>query len=676
MQHTIHSRACALFLVLWGAGTALAPAQSDPMALRQIVLATRDDADDILRRAAAGAPFDVLAAEHSLDAASGSRGGYMGRIVPDDLRREFRDAVARLDAGEVSVPTEVDGVFFLFQAVSQAEADWIDLDEAGAAALAGGRNAQAAEYFRQALTLAETYAPDSAQLLRSLDSLATAYHLLETPVESEALYRRALPLLDLLDASALERAQVLNGLGLAVAAQGRHVESEALYRDARALRADILGADHPVVAAIDLNRADLDATAGRFLEAAALYDTAVARLEASLGADHPATAAARGRRAALGERLVPALLDRFSTIVSLAEFKDNGFRETVSELERLLPLAPLTERSYVQMKDILLEAALGEETETVLRVGLERFPDSRILRIYLADLLANTGRTADALEVLREAAALPTPAGLDAATDRVQLGVIFQRTGDIQSALTDFDAAVAAYERSLAIDPAAPDGRIKLGRAHFANNRVDEALTEFERAARENPDDQDAHLNLAEVYLARGEWDAAVAAAEQAIDRGTTDSRTLYILGTALVRLGRVGDGQERLGEFQEVETGFRDIEHQNREVDATSLAAIGALRAGEGGAAVSYLEEAIALFPDAGRLHMNLAMVQSRLDRPEAAVETYKRMLELGVGRRFLIHRNLAEEYAALGDLEASERHLAIYLETRQDELIVYAPE
>ena len=309
-------------------------------------------------------------------------------------------------------------------------------------------------------------------------------------------------------------------------------------------------------------------------------------------------------------------------------------------------------------------------------MGLERFPDSRILRIYLADLLANTGRTADALEVLREAAALPTPAGLDAATDRVQLGVIFQRTGDIQSALTDFDAAVAAYERSLAIDPAAPDGRIKLGRAHFANNRVDEALTEFERAARENPDDQDAHLNLAEVYLARGEWDAAVAAAEQAIDRGTTDSRTLYILGTALVRLGRVGDGQERLGEFQEVETGFRDIEHQNREVDATSLAAIGALRAGEGGAAVSYLEEAIALFPDAGRLHMNLAMVQSRLDRPEAAVETYKRMLELGVGRRFLIHRNLAEEYAALGDLEASERHLAIYLETRQDELIVYAPE
>ena len=174
MQHTIHSRACALFLVLWGAGTALAPAQSDPMALRQIVLATRDDADDILRRAAAGAPFDVLAAEHSLDAASGSRGGYMGRIDLSNLRLEFRDAVAGLDAGDVSVPVEAGGVFFLFQAVSEAEAEWIDLDASGAAALAGSLNAQAAAHFQEALALAETHAPDSPQLLRSLDSLATA----------------------------------------------------------------------------------------------------------------------------------------------------------------------------------------------------------------------------------------------------------------------------------------------------------------------------------------------------------------------------------------------------------------------------------------------------------------------------------------------------------------------
>ncbi len=675
MHHTIQSRTCALFLVLYCAG-AEAPAQSDPIPLRQIVVASPDDADDIRRRAAAGAPFDVLAAEHSLDAASAARGGYMGRLDPADLRREFRDAVAGLAAGEVSLPAEVDGVFFLFQAVSEVEADWIDLDERGAAALAGGRHAQAAEYFRQALALAETYAPDSAQLLRSLDSLATAYRLLETPVESEALYRRALPLLDLLDASALERSQVLDGLGLAVAAQRRHAEAEPLYRDARRLRVEALGADHPEVAAVDLNRADLHAAAGRFTDAAALFDAAVARLEASLGADHPAAAAARGRQAALGERLVPALLDRFSTIVSLAEFKDNGFRKTVSELERLLPLAPLTERSYVQMKDILLEVALGEETETVLRLGLERFPDSRILRIYLADLLATTGRTLSALDILREAAALPTPAGLDPAIDRLQLGVIFQRIGDIQSALTDFDAAIAAFERSLEIDPAASDGRIKLGQAYFRNNRIDDALAQYERAAAEDSDDHEAHLNLAEAYLAGGEWEPAAAAAEQAIDRGTSEPRALYILGTALVRLGRIEDGQERLREFQNVESEFRDIEHRIREVDATSVAAIGALRAGDGVAAVNYLEKAIALFPDAGRLHMNLAMVLSRLGRPEAAVGTYEQMLELAVGRRFLVHKNLAEEYAALGDLEASERHRAVYLATRDDELIVYAPE
>ncbi len=674
MRHSI--RILALFLALSGAGREEATAQSGGIALRQIVAASLEDAENIRQQAAAGAPFDVLAAERSLDAASAARGGYMGRIDPMDFRGEFRNAVAGLAAGEISAPVEAGGAFFLFQAVSDAEADWIDLDAAGAEALAAGRNAQAAAYFRDALALAETHAPDSPQQLRSLDSLAAAYRLLEQPTESEALFRRALPLLDALGASPLERSQVLVGLGQAVAAQGRHAEAERLYSDARRLRAEVLGPDHPEVAAVDLNLADLHAAAGRFVDAAALYDAAVVRLDAALGVNHPAVAAARGRRAALGERLVPALLDRFSAIVGLAEFKDAGYRDAVSDLERLLPLAPLTERSYVQMKDILLEAALGEETETVLRLGLEKFSDSRILRIYLADLLANTGRTADSLDVLREAAALPTPAGLDAATDRVQQGVIFQRIGDIQSALTDFDAAAAAYERALRIDPAAPDGRIKLGRAHFSNNRVGEALAEYERAARENPDDHEAHLNRAEVHLARGEWEPAAAAARQAIDRGTTDSRALYILGTALVRLDRIAEGRERLREFREAETAIRAIEHRNREVDATSLAAITALRAGDGAAAVDYLEEAIAEFPDAGRLYMNLAMVHSRLGQRTEAIETYERMLELGVGRRFLVHMNLAEEYAALGDSEASERHRAVYLETREDELIVYAPE
>ena len=70
----------------------------------------------------------------------------------------------------------------------------------------------------------------------------------------------------------------------------------------------------------------------------------------------------------------------------------------------------------------------------------------------------------------------------------------------------------------------------------------------------------------------------------------------------------------------------------------------------------------------------MNLATVRSQLGRHDAAVETLESMLKLGVGRRFLVHKNLADEYAVLGDMEASRHHRKIYLDTRESELIANA--
>jgi tetratricopeptide (TPR) repeat protein len=242
----------------------------------------------------------------------------------------------------------------------------------------------------------------------------------------------------------------------------------------------------------------------------------------------------------------------------------------------------------------------------------------------------------------------------------------------MQSALSNLEGALAAYGRSLEIDPAVPAGRIKLGRAYFSNNRVQEALVELERATQEAPDNSDAYLSLSEVRLAGAQWEEAVAAAERAIKLGATDPRALYLLGTALVRLGRREQGQERLQEFARVEAGFQDAKSREREIASINTAAIAALRDGDGNAAIKHLSEGIMRFPDAARLHMNLALVESRMGRHEKAVEILESMLEHGRGRSFLIHRNLAEEYEMVGNPAASHRHRDIYLETRESELIL----
>jgi tetratricopeptide (TPR) repeat protein len=367
--------------------------------------------------------------------------------------------------------------------------------------------------------------------------------------------------------------------------------------------------------------------------------------------------------------LMSDLLDRFVTITSLAEFRDREFDQSFAEIRKLLPQAPIREQSYEQIKEILLKVGLRAETEIVLRTGLVSFPQSRLLRIYLAEVLSGMGRSPEALGILEEASRLPRPAGMDAATDRQQRAMIFLAIGTIHSAMSPLDDAFTAYRQAVETAPERSEARIKLGRAYFAGNRLEEARAEFERAVRETPGNKEAHLSLAEAHLARGQWERAAASAERAIELGASDSRALYLLGTALVRMGRREEGQARLREFAKVEAGSQDVARRYTEIDAISLAAIRALREGNGNGAIQQLTQGIKSYPDSSRLHMNLAMVLSRAGQHQAAVETLDSMLKRTKDRRFLIHKSLAEEYGILGDAEASRRHRQIYLDTREAE-------
>jgi len=68
------------------------------------------------------------------------------------------------------------------------------------------------------------------------------------------------------------------------------------------------------------------------------------------------------------------------------------------------------------------------------------------------------------------------------------------------------------------------------------------------------------------------------------------------------------------------------------------------------------------------------LAMVLSRVGQHQRAVEILESMLKRTNEGRFLIHKNLADEYRILGDVEASRGHRQIYLDTMEAEFFRYA--
>jgi tetratricopeptide (TPR) repeat protein len=636
--------------------------QTAEVALRQITFTSEQEAKQVRAGFIAGASFEAF---------SGAR--YLGRMRLSDLRNEVREAVQSVSPGGISNPVRVGDTYVLFQVVPEAESRWIDLDEAGAQALAAGRNAEATEHLEQALAYAEDASLGDARIARTLDTLADVYRLQERYGDSEKLYRRALALLEQMGAPDLEIAQVLNGLGMTLVKLGHFLEAEPIYARVRGIRENRLGRDHPEVAAALHNTAELFAGLGRFSDAAKLYEEAQSLLDRTLGPSHPAAAAAAQNLKAFRRSLMPELVERLSKAAGLSDFHDAELAQTNTEIRELLPLAPLSEQSYVQIKNILLNFGLSGESEDVLRTGLKKFPESRLLRIHLAGLLAETGRTQIALVVLEEAVHLP-PADVDAATNRQQRAVLEQRIGDMQLALTNVESAVAAYGRSLELDPAIPASRTKLGKALFSSGRLQEAMVELQRAAEQTPGDSEVHLNLSEIHLSGGNWQGAAAEAERAIELGVSDPRALYLSGTALIRMGRRDEGQARLQEFARLEADFEVARTRERNVAAINTDAIAALHEGNGDAAIERLMEGIARYPDQDRLRMNLAIIQSRLGRHQMAIETLEAMLERHIGRGFLIHQKLAEIYTRAGDAEAGRQHRKIYLDTRETELIVDA--
>ena len=646
-------------------------AQVEGVGLRQIVLSSEEDAAEIRARVLAGATFEVLAREHSLDSFSAARGGYLGPLTLSDLRTEFQDALAGNSAGEVSSPVRIGSEYFLFEVLSEADTDWIALDEAGLRAAQQGRDADAFGIFEEALDRAVAFGPQDYRLARSLVNLGELHRTRGDPAEAESLLRRSQPILEELAGSQpefrVDLAQSLNSLGLVLYAQEKYLDAEPLYQRTLAVREEVRGPDHPEVAITLNNLAELYLAEGRHREAGPLYERAVVILTQALGPAHSVTAATRSNMMAFRDALLREVLERFATIVLFATFKDEAFDDEVATFEQILALAQPDEQSYIEMNEAFFQADLAALAERVLLRGVERFPDSRLLRFHMANLLEDLGRTREALSVLDEAIRL-SATNLDPAADIQQQVAIFQRMGDLHTILFEFDEALDAYTRALQVEPGTPGAgvRVSLGQMYFLSSRLEEALAEYGRAAELEVDDYALQVNLAEVYIALGRWAEAASAAEKAQRLEPSDPQVLYLRGTALVRMGQGEVGRQMLQEYARLDADTL----RYREAATVNNDAVRAFREGESEAAIEMFQKGIDSYPRDQALRMGLGLALSKFEQYRAAADVFETIFELEISDHYLIHKKLAEVYEAMGDTEASERHQAAYFEGREAEL------
>jgi tetratricopeptide (TPR) repeat protein len=365
-----------------------------------------------------------------------------------------------------------------------------------------------------------------------------------------------------------------------------------------------------------------------------------------------------------GGNSAPEVLDRCSALLAVTYFHDSPFDETLRKFQEAVNRSPMGEDLYQAISAILFKAQLIPVAEALMVRAAELFPASKDVHFHLAQLYLVSGKTMKALEAFEQLSRMKAPAGVDPAVDRLQQSVVYQKIGSIRAELADFEQAVSAYRKALEVTPDSSEARLGLGDVYLREGKPDDALAEYAPVAAAAPQSVPAQFRVADANLRRGSYPEAAAAAAKALAIDPKHQRARYIRATAFLRMDRKEEGDKELELYRKLEAETRAETDRNRNVVVLNRGAAGKFLEGKPEEAIEMFLKIIETYPDVSSQYLNLGMVQSKLGRHQAAIDTFQKMLSLGMDDGFLVYWNLSQEYRLLGDMDASRRHEVVYLQ------------
>lgn len=105
---------------LYAEVTADVPQVQEQVWARHILVATEEEAQEVIERLEAGEAFGELAAELSQDTVSGAQGGNLGWFGRGQMVAPFEEAVFSLEIGEISEPVQSDFGWHVIQLIDRA----------------------------------------------------------------------------------------------------------------------------------------------------------------------------------------------------------------------------------------------------------------------------------------------------------------------------------------------------------------------------------------------------------------------------------------------------------------------------------------------------------------------------------------------------------------------------
>jgi tetratricopeptide (TPR) repeat protein len=346
-------------------------------------------------------------------------------------------------------------------------------------------------------------------------------------------------------------------------------------------------------------------------------------------------------------------------LLGLALLADEDAERGVAELKTAISLDVSYERPRIDLARALFDRGQYADAIAVLSDALAALPESGRARYLLGLTYQRQGNYDRAMEELAHAASMAPLLGLNS---------IFQSLGALRRSQQDYEGAIDAFSRRVALVPNDATAHHELAEMYFRVGRLDEALAEHTVALMLDPRRVESYVGVAQVHLRAGRFADAAAAARRATGLAADHKEARYVLATALLRLGRTDEGNRELQEYQRLQAEATALQQRRFEIAALRRDASVSAANGDHARAVALLRKALDAQPGSPTAEFDLGLALLRAGQAADAIPHLQAALV--PGSQPDVHRHLAAAYEATGRAEESRRERALYAQARQDAL------
>ena len=332
--------------------------------------------------------------------------------------------------------------------------------------------------------------------------------------------------------------------------------------------------------------------------------------------------------------------------------------KSVQHLGDAVRLNPLDERSRLALAQTLAAVGRPAEAEDALRTAVADLPNAGALRWRLS--------------TRSQAVQDDDDRALIDMADRLVLlvgkGELYRALAGLAQLHLDDAKAIGLLERAVRMTPNNAAAHKALGRAYVENGRETDGYAELVIALLLGPNDVETLTALGRWHLTADQPARSVEALERAVGIDPTNRLAVHALAGALIRVGRVGEGKQRLQESERLQAQAIEDDRQVKTAAVLRLNAEMRMAERDHAGAIDLWRQVIALQRGSAATHVRLAEALAAANRPDEAVAEYLTAISLKAGPD--AHRRLAELYDALGRTAESSRERAAHVERRLEEL------